>query len=73
MLITNEGDMRGILQRLHRDERGDAVQFILIAAAVAIPLIIVLVVFGDDITGYLSGRGGELNGTEPGKYDDQFD
>jgi hypothetical protein len=45
-----------LLSRLHHDERGDAVQFILIGAAVVIPLIIVLVFFGNSIFSYLTGR-----------------
>lgn len=55
--LTSRGTVvRHILARLHSDERGDAVQFILIAAAVAIPLIIGLVYFGSDIMEFLGGR-----------------
>lgn len=64
--------MHQFLRTLHNDERGDAVQFILIAAAVAIPLIIGLVAFGDDITGWLENRGGDLSKEEPAKYEKQF-
>lgn len=61
-----------LIKRLHDDERGDAVQFILIAAAVAIPLIIALVYFGSDIVEFVGGRGSDLNDTELEGYQPQF-
>lgn len=64
--------MFDFLNRLHHDERGDAVQFILIAAAVAIPLVVALVAFGGDIKGYLEKRGGELNEKKVETYQNQF-
>ncbi len=64
--------MKTFLANLHRDERGDAVQFILVAAAVVVPLVIALIMFGDDIVGWLSSQGGELAGTEPTEYQPAF-
>ena len=42
--------LRGALARLHRDEQGDeGVNKILIIAMIVVPLVIVLIVFGNDI------------------------
>ncbi|MEM9294410.1 MAG: hypothetical protein AAGA57_01290 [Planctomycetota bacterium] len=70
---------RQTLSRLHRDERGaEGLEKLLILAAVALPLLGVLLYFGQDIKEYLSdswtdvntadesGEGGGTLGTDPG-------
>lgn len=61
--------MKKFLLNLHRDDRGDAVQFILVAAAVVVPLIIALIAFGDDIVNWLSSQTGTVGDAEPGEYE----
>ena len=41
------------IRKLHRDERGDAVQTVIIVALIVIPLIMVLIFFGDKIQEWL--------------------
>lgn len=42
------------LKRLHRDEQGaDMVEYILIIAAIALPLLAVAIVFRDELWGYV--------------------
>lgn len=43
------------LKRLHRDEQGaDMVEYILIIAAIALPLLAVLIVFRDELWGWVN-------------------
>jgi Flp pilus assembly pilin Flp len=54
------------LRRLHRDEVGDeGVNKILIIALIAVPLVIILVVFGGKIVEYFRGAENNLNSTSP--------
>ncbi|MFV1959996.1 MAG: hypothetical protein ACC662_11365 [Planctomycetota bacterium] len=60
------------LARIHRDERGDeGVSKILIIAMIVIPLVIVLIAFGDRIVTFFQEQWTNLTGQEidPGQFD----
>lgn len=50
------------ISRLHKDERGDAIQVVIIAALIIIPLIMVLIYFGDQIQQWLKSSFDDLTG-----------
>ena len=57
--------LKTFLKKLHRNERGDIpVGPILIIGLIAIPLVSALVIFRDDLLGYLSERWGDFKGEE---------
>ena len=57
--------IKDTLNRLHKDERGDIpVGPILIIGLIAIPLVIALVIFRDELLGYLRERFDEFTGAE---------
>ena len=56
--------LHGALARLHRDERGDdGVNKILIIAMIVVPLVIVLIHFGNEIVDFFQQMWGRLMGT----------
>jgi Flp pilus assembly pilin Flp len=54
--------MMSWIRRLHRDERGDAIQVVIIVALIIIPLVMVLIYFGDQIQQWLSDAFQQLTG-----------
>ena len=63
--------LRGALARLHRDEQGDeGVNKILIIAMIVVPLVIVLIVFGNDIVKFFKVQYDKLTGTSKDKSPD---
>ena len=57
--------LRPALARIHRDERGDeGVNKILIIAMIVIPLVIVLIAFGDTIVAFFQEQWANLTGQE---------
>lgn len=62
-----ESEMARPFKRLHADRRGRAmIEIILILGAIALPLLIVLIVFGSKIVGWVSEFWGQ---TESGAED----
>lgn len=48
---------RATLTRLHRDEQGaDLIEYILIIAAIGLPLLAVIIYFKDDLVEWISGQ-----------------
>jgi Flp pilus assembly pilin Flp len=50
-----------LIRRLHRDEKGDATQVVIVAALIIIPLIMCLIFFGQQIQQWLSDAFGKLS------------
>jgi Flp pilus assembly pilin Flp len=62
-----------LLSKLHRDEKGaDMVEYILILAAIGIPLLAVVIWFWKDISGWVAEKYGEIKdgsgGTDPSDF-----
>lgn len=65
MLFRAARDLRQALACLHRDERGDeGVNKVLIIAMIVIPLVIVLIWFGDEIVAFFQDQWAALQGEE---------
>lgn len=57
------GGLRELLARLHRDERGaEAVEKLLILAAIALPLLGVLIIFRDRISEWVEAKWADIAG-----------
>lgn len=72
MLFRAHEGLRRALARIHRDERGDeGVNKILIIAMIVIPLVIVLIAFGDRIVEFFQEQWANLTGEEiePGTFE----
>lgn len=72
MLFRARQRLLDALDRIHRDERGDeGVNKILIIAMIVIPLVIVLIAFGDRIVAFFQEQWTKLTGEEiePGEFD----
>lgn len=65
MLFRAKQELKRALARIHRDERGDeGVNKVLIIAMIVIPLVIVLIWFGDEIVGFFQTQWSNLQGEE---------
>jgi len=65
MLFRAKQELKRALARIHRDERGDeGVNKVLIIAMIVIPLVIVLIWFGDEIVGFFQTQWANLQGEE---------
>jgi Flp pilus assembly pilin Flp len=61
------------LKALHRDEQGaDLVEYILIVAAIALPLLGVVIYYRDDISEWISGTYEEVRSGEGSQNPDDF-
>ena len=65
MLFRAKQELKRALARIHRDERGDeGVNKVLIIAMIVIPLVIVLIWFGDEIVAFFQAQWDALQGKE---------
>lgn len=65
MLFRAKQELKRALARIHRDERGDeGVNKVLIIAMIVIPLVIVLIWFGDEIVTFFKGQWDALQDEE---------
>ena len=65
MLFRAKQGLNRALARIHRDEQGDeGVNKVLIIAMIVIPLVIVLIWFGDEIVGFFEDQWTALQGEE---------
>lgn len=65
MLFLIKHKLQAALGRIHRDEQGDeGVNKILIIAMIVIPLVIVLIAFGDAIVDFFETQWANLTGKE---------
>lgn len=63
MIRTLSKKLSGRLRALHRDEQGaDMVEYILIVAAVALPLLAVIIWFRGELTDWFKGLWGQTRG-----------
>jgi len=72
MLFLAKQRLKQALARIHRDEQGDeGVNKILIIAMIVIPLVIVLIAFGDKIVEFFQAQWAALTGEEidQGEFD----
>ncbi|MDH3591359.1 MAG: hypothetical protein OER88_05745 [Planctomycetota bacterium] len=63
---ANHNRLRDRLRGFHRDEQGDeGVNKILIIALIAVPLVIILIIFGKEIVQWFKDAWADLAGEDP--------
>jgi len=66
--------LMGHLARLHKDERGvEGVELILIIAAIALPLLGLLIIFRKEVKEWVQGVWEKARGSNDSDIDDYFD
>lgn len=58
------GKLKTLAIALHKDERGDMAQIVLAVALIVIPLMLILLAFGNKIAGWFSEKNDALTDAE---------
>jgi Flp pilus assembly pilin Flp len=71
---ARRGGLLGHLARLHRDERGvEGVELLLIIAAIALPLLGLLIIFRKEVKEWVKGIWERASSSSEADIDDYFD